>query len=303
MHTTTSLTVEPVSFLIAFTRSSESWPKANRRWPEMRPLKDVFGGRAPVDSRICGSLGSTPSRRRTRVSPRASVGPPGNAVAPGSSGRCGSAVGAERSAFSGWSGSESRPRPSIPSSPGARSGLRSPAGGGISRPSGEGSSSTREDLVARHAVDHGVVDLGQHRRPALGEALDQVQLPQRPVAIERAREDPRDGLGELAVRRRRRDGRLADVEVEVEVRVLDPVRVREPERHVHELPAERRQQVQPVGDEAADVLHAEVAAGRGGGVVDREAAHVPVRARGLHGQELRVKARQLPHRVSSSSRI
>ena len=44
----------------------------------------------------------------------------------------------------------------------------------------------------------------------------------------------------------------------------------------------------------------EPAAGRGGGVVDGEAADVPVRPGGLHRQELGVQARQLPHRLSSS---
>jgi hypothetical protein len=47
--------------------------------------------------------------------------------------------------------------------------------------------------------------------------VDDVDLPQRAAAVERSGEDPRDGLGELAVVAGRRDGGLADVEVEVEV--------------------------------------------------------------------------------------
>ena len=70
----------------------------------------------------------------------------------------------------------------------------------------------------------------------------------------------------------RRHRRLADVEVEVEVGVLDPVRVVEAERHLGELPAERRQHVDALADQPADVLAAQRAAGRGRRVVDRQAA-------------------------------
>jgi hypothetical protein len=85
------------------------------------------------------------------------------------------------------------------------------------------------------------------------------------------------------------------VEVEVEVGVLDPVRQVEVERHGREPPAERRQQVEPLADQPAEVRDGQLAAGRGARVVDREAGDVAVRPRGLHGQELRVDARQLPH--------
>jgi uncharacterized protein (DUF58 family) len=97
-----------------------------------------------------------------------------------------------------------------------------------------------------------------------------------------------------------RHGRIADVEVEVEVRVLGPVRVVEPERDRHEPPPERRQQMDPLGHQAADVLELQLAARRRRRVVDGEAAHVPECPGGLHRQELGVQARQLPHRLSSS---
>jgi hypothetical protein len=118
-----------------------------------------------------------------------------------------------------------------------------------------------EDLRARHAVDDRVVDLGQHRHAPLGQAVDDVELPQRVRAIERPRDDACDLLGERMLVARRRGGGLADVEVEVEVLVLDPVRVVQAERHLGQAPAEGRQQVQALADEPADVLAGQSAPG------------------------------------------
>ena len=103
---------------------------------------------------------------------------------------------------------------------------------------------------------------GEHRHRSVLEPVDQVQLPQRPGAVERAGEDPRDLLGELLVGPGRRQGELADVEVEVEVAVVDPVGVVEPERHLGEAPAHRRQQRQPLGDHLLHVGELELAARR-----------------------------------------
>ena len=108
-----------------------------------------------------------------------------------------------------------------------------------------------------------------------GEPVDDVELPQRAAAVERAAEHPRDGLGELPVVAGRRDRGLADVEVEVEVRVVDPVRQVEPERDLHEPPAQRRQQVQPILEQLPDLVLAELAARRGRRVVDPRNATCP----------------------------
>ena len=72
-------------------------------------------------------------------------------------------------------------------------------------------------------------------------ALDDVELPQRPRAIQRQRHDPRDLVGELLVGARRRERHLAHVVAEVDLGLLDPVRMVEPERHLGEAPAQRRQ--------------------------------------------------------------
>ena len=139
--TTTSFTLTPTRFLIAFTVSSESEPSAKRRWAEIGPLKLVRGGRAVVTSSTEGSS-SEPSARRAWPRAELSWGPPGKALAPGRSVRFGSVLGSARSARSGWRGSPARPRPSISRSPGTRSPAGRGGGGGRSRPSGLGSSST-----------------------------------------------------------------------------------------------------------------------------------------------------------------
>ena len=71
---------------------------------------------------------------------------------------------ATRSARSGWRGRPSRPRPSISSSPGARSPSRLPPAPRDLAALGARVEQHAEDLVAGHAVDHRVVDLRQQRR-------------------------------------------------------------------------------------------------------------------------------------------
>ena len=155
-----------------------------------------------------------------------------------------------------------------------------------------------QDLVPRDAVDDGMVDLRQQRDAAVRQAVDDVELPQRPRPVGRAGEDARDCLGDLAVVPRGRERGLPDVEVQVEVGVLDPVGQVQPERDAHEPPVERRQEMKPLFDEPRDLLDAEPAARGGDGVVDREPSDMAEGPSGLHCQELRVEARQLPHPLS-----
>jgi hypothetical protein len=86
-----------------------------------------------------------------------------------------------------------------------------------------------------------VVDLGQQRYAAVLEAVDQIHLPQWPRAVERPGEDARHLLGQFRVGRRGRQRQLAHVVLEVEVGIVDPVRVVESQRHVPQPPAKRRQ--------------------------------------------------------------
>src|SRR5215218_125413 len=128
------------------------------------------------------------------------------------------------------------------------------------------------------------------------EPLDDVELPQRALAIERAGHDARALVGELRVGARSRQGQLAHVVVEVELRIVGPVGVVEPERHLDEPPAQRRQERHAVADEA---FHggAVQSIRRGRGVEDSEAGHVTGLSLVLEGEELGVEARELSHGV------
>ena len=69
------------------------------------------------------------------------------------------------------------------------------------------------------------MDLREQRHVTVLEPVDQVELPQRSCAIERPGHDPRHLRGELLVGRRRRQCEVAHVILEIEVGVVDPVRV------------------------------------------------------------------------------
>ena len=105
---------------------------------------------------------------------------------------------------------------------------------------------------------------------------------------------PRGLLGQLPVVTGRRQGELADVELDVEVRVLDPVGLVEPERDLDQPAAERRDQVQPGLDEPGQPVERE-RLGSGRRVEDADAADVAVDRRRLHREEGRVEAGELLH--------
>ena len=86
---------------------------------------------------------------------------------------------------------------------------------------------------------------------------------------------------------------MADVEVEVEIRIVDPVRMVELEGHLDE-PATHRleasdQRIEPF---VGGLVRIEVAVGS---FVDRQAVHVTVRVGRFHVEEARVEAGQLFH--------
>ena len=140
------------------------------------------------------------------------------------------------------------------------------------------------------------MELREHRPPTVAEPLDDVHLPERVVPIHPTTDDPSDLLGELVGGTGRREPDLTDVEVEVEVRVVHPVRMVEPERHLHHAAAQRSDMT----DEGAEPLvHGGVRVElRIRAFVDRETVHVPVRRRRLHVEERRVEPGELLHRPS-----
>ena len=100
--------------------------------------------------------------------------------------------------------------------------------------------------------------------------------------------------GELLRCARRRHGVVADVEVDVELGILDPVREVEPHRHFDEPAPERREQIDALEDDLLGRFQAGTAR-RASGVVDVQRRHVTERARRLHVEETDVDTAQLAH--------
>jgi len=155
-----------------------------------------------------------------------------------------------------------------------------------------------EQRVGRDPVGERVVHLGDHRDPAIGHAFADVDLPERSGAVQLGAREPADELLELAHPTGRGYDLAAHVEGLVEVAVLDPDRVVDPQRHLHHAPAERWQQVQPGGELLLEALE-RVAAGNRRDVHQRDLQGVHVERGGLHVQETRVHAwKSLDHPAS-----
>ena len=95
----------------------------------------------------------------------------------------------------------------------------------------------RQQLHPRRAVDRCVVEDREDREALIGQALDHIGQPQWPPPVERPRDDAPDDVGELLIAARRRDRRMAHVELQLEVRIVDPERMIEPERDLGQAPA------------------------------------------------------------------
>ncbi len=92
----------------------------------------------------------------------------------------------------------------------------------------------RSRKAAKHgrpadAVEDGVVHLGDERRPLPFQPFDDVHLPQRPVRVEAAAHDRRHETVELGCATRRGQAGPHQVVVQLELRVVDPDRVVQPE--------------------------------------------------------------------------
>ncbi len=90
---------------------------------------------------------------------------------------------------------------------------------------------------------------------------------------------------------------MADVVVEVEVGIVDPVRMVELERHLDQPPTHRFEPTeQRIETVVGDLVRIEVAIGS---LVDRQAVDVTVGVGGLHVEETRIEAGQLLHALQS----
>lgn len=79
-----------------------------------------------------------------------------------------------------------------------------------------------EQIGARHAIDHGVMALGDQRPVLVLEALHHPHLPQWLGPVERLAHDPTDQVAELLVAAGGGESGVADVVPEVEVDIVDP---------------------------------------------------------------------------------
>jgi len=105
-----------------------------------------------------------------------------------------------------------------------------------------------EDVDAGDAVDHGVVRAVDDHDSAAPKSRDDGHLPQRPPHVEWPREDAHDKLAQRGTVARRGEHLAADVRAQVEIRIVDPHRVREVERHAVDLLAVSRHQVEAFFD-------------------------------------------------------
>ena len=139
----------------------------------------------------------------------------------------------------------------------------------------DGLAPVHEDLVA----------LGQDGDSPLCQSLDEVGFPQRPRPVEGARCDPRDQLAELVVVTGAWKSRSAHVVGELEVRIIDPDRRRQPARDpLQPLPVARDE-----GDAVRDQVDQPVVVQpRLARVEDLEGRVVHRRPGGLDGQERQV---------------
>ena len=122
------------------------------------------------------------------------------------------------------------------------------AGAGIGGTVGAGIEEQPADVEPADAVHHRMVDLGDQREPVVGQAVDHVELPQRPAAVELAGLDPGDQLAQLGVAARLRQGAVPHVVAEVEVGVVDPDLVGETAGHPAQLLPVARCRADPVAD-------------------------------------------------------
>ena len=116
----------------------------------------------------------------------------------------------------------------------------------------------RQQIRRGHPVGERVVDLADHRDPVVGQAFNEVHLPQRVIAVQRRAGDLTDGLVQLATTARRPQPPRPHVIRQVDVTVLPPHRVVHLERNVNQLIAKRLQLVEPAVDHPAESVDVEV---------------------------------------------
>ena len=147
---------------------------------------------------------------------------------------------------------------------------------------------------AGHPVHRGMVHLGDDGDALVGQALDDPHLPQGLGPVERMTGDVAGQVGQLAQATRTGHRGPPHVVVDVEVGVVDPHRVTQAERDLHQPTPEHRGAGDPGGDGLLHPLEG-IAPGDGGRVENQGEGHVHVESRCLEVQEACVESTQSFH--------
>ena len=108
---------------------------------------------------------------------------------------------------------------------------------------------------------------------------------------------PRGLFAELLPVARRRQRHVAHVELEIEIAILDPVRMIGFARHFDELAPETPREVQPLFDVAENVPEPNTSARRGRLIVERQCRNVHVRVRRLRIDKGSILGAELLHDI------
>ena len=152
------------------------------------------------------------------------------------------------------------------------------------------------------AVDAGVMHLGIKPDLVVLHAFEDIELPQRPGAVEQLGMHPADDALQRRAVVRRRQAAAEDMAVDVELVVLDPGGMIDVERRLFQPRFEDRRDMQPRGDHRLEVLE-EVALVILGQAEDRHAPDMHRHFRRFQIQKRRVHRGQLlgvTHVLSSS---
>ena len=149
-----------------------------------------------------------------------------------------------------------------------------------------------------------MVHLVQHRETALGHAFDIVQpldhriFPERLVHVHRPGIDARRLDAQLSPVARLRQGNMADMIFEIEIRVIDPIRMIEIERHPHKFLPKNPCSVETPLDIAQYVLEPDLTAGCGRGVINQQLSDMHRRIRCFRISKHRIQCAKLFHGIS-----
>ena len=119
-----------------------------------------------------------------------------------------------------------------------------------------------EQIGRRDTIGKGVVDLGDDGQSAVCQAVDHVDLPQRPGPVQRFLDQPGDGVVEFAAPARGRQVQWSHVVFEVDRAVLPPHRAMEAVGRVDEHAPQRFESVQALLHHLAGRFHREITGAR-----------------------------------------